>query len=58
MTTAIKARPKASGRINLRVQPQLKAKLLKAARLKKLSLSEFILESAQAAAQKTLAKRR
>lgn len=57
VSTATKARSNASGRINLRVQPQTKAKLLQAARLQKVKLTEFMIEAAEAAAELALAER-
>ena len=47
----------ASTRVNLRINPQVKRILLKAAKLQRINLSEFVIKSSQAAAEMTLAER-
>jgi uncharacterized protein (DUF1778 family) len=52
-----KVRGTAETRVNLRVTRKLKAMLLEAAKLRSLNLTEFVLESSQAAAEMALANR-
>lgn len=52
-----KARNAASDRINLRVDPAIKALLARAAKLQRLGLTEFMVSSSQAAAEAVLAER-
>jgi uncharacterized protein (DUF1778 family) len=52
-----KVRGTAETRVNLRVTRKLKAMLLEAAKLRSLNLTEFVLESSQAAAEMALADR-
>ncbi|HZV35369.1 MAG TPA: DUF1778 domain-containing protein [Verrucomicrobiae bacterium] len=47
----------ASARINLRVQAQIKRKILQAARLQRVKLTEFMISSSQSAAESVLAER-
>jgi uncharacterized protein (DUF1778 family) len=47
----------ASARINLRVNPRQKAVILQAAKIQKLKLTEFVLNSSQAAAEEVLTER-
>jgi uncharacterized protein (DUF1778 family) len=47
----------ASARVNLRVDPRVKALLMRAARLQQLKLTEFMIQSSQAAAESALAER-
>ena len=61
MSTTLKTRPKllrsGSTRINLRVQRQIKAMLVQAARLQQVKLTEFMIKASQAAAEMALAER-
>jgi uncharacterized protein (DUF1778 family) len=52
-----KARAPAGARTNLRVRPQVKAVLVQAARLQQVKLTEFMIKSAQVAAEMALADR-
>ena len=47
----------ASARVNLRVDPQVKARLMLAAELQQIKLTEFMVKSSQAAAEHALAER-
>jgi uncharacterized protein (DUF1778 family) len=46
-----------SARINLRVDPRLKALLVRASRAQRLKLTEFMVKSSQVAAESALAER-
>jgi uncharacterized protein (DUF1778 family) len=52
-----KQRRQASARINLRVHSDVKAMLVRAARLQRIKLTEFMVECSQAAAETALAER-
>src|SRR5881397_156258 len=52
-----KSRRMASTRINLRVNRQIKAILIRAAKLQEVKLTEFMVKSSQAAAEMVLAER-
>jgi len=52
-----KARASAGARINLRVRPQVKAVLVQAVRLQQVKMTEFMIKSAQFAAEMALADR-
>jgi len=52
-----KRRAVASTRVNLRIHPQVKAALVRAARLQQVRLTEFMLKASLAAAETTLAER-
>ncbi len=47
----------ASARLNLRVDPRVKSLLARAARLQRLKLTEFMLQSSQTAAENALSDR-
>lgn len=47
----------ASARVNLRIDPRVKAVLVRAARLQQLKLTEFMVKSSRAAAEAALAER-
>lgn len=52
-----KQRRFASARVNLRIDPQIKAVLVQAADLQQIKLTEFMVKSAQSAAETALAER-
>ena len=56
-TGALKSGQRASARINLRVDPPLKAMLVRAARAQRLKLTEFMVKSSQIAAEMALTER-
>jgi len=47
----------ASARISLRIHPQVKARLMQAARIQQIQLSEFMIRASQSSAETALAER-
>jgi uncharacterized protein (DUF1778 family) len=56
-TRAQKHRRGASTRVNLRIEPGIKATLVKAAKLKQVKLTQFMVQASQTAAEIALADR-
>ncbi len=61
MSTTIRkastSRPRSAARINLRVDSRLKTMLVRAAKVQKVKLTEFMIKASQAAAENALAER-